>query len=92
MKLEHAERIVKAAADSGHELHLLKDYSGRGMFGKTTAAVTGEQGHVVHAIACAAVEMAHSSSGSADEDRIDDFLRAVGRLSWDEMGHDVIAY
>ena len=50
MKLEHAERIVDALNDMGIDAQLDKDYSGRGMFGRTTAAITtADPGDVAYA-------------------------------------------
>ena len=43
MELKLAEKIVNICLhNSSHEIELREDYSGRGMFGKTTAAVIVE--------------------------------------------------
>lgn len=42
MKLELAKMIVDALEQNGDEAELRKDYSGRGMYGKTTAAIVTE--------------------------------------------------
>lgn len=41
MKLEHAEEIVIYLQGLGHEVRVYEDYSGRGMYGETTAGITG---------------------------------------------------
>jgi len=39
MQLEVAKKLVASADEVGVELEVLEDYSGRGMFGKSTTAV-----------------------------------------------------
>lgn len=41
MKLKHAQAIVDEAYQHSLNVTLYENYSGRGMFGKTTAAVVG---------------------------------------------------
>jgi hypothetical protein len=88
MKLETAKRIEQAADESGFDGVVARgDYSGRGMYGSTTAAVTGSQQAIVAAIAVAAYHL-----GQEGPDDAEDFLEDVGRLRWDSMGRDAIAY
>lgn len=39
MQLEVAKKLVASADEVGVELEIVEDYSGRGMFGKSTTAV-----------------------------------------------------
>ncbi len=48
MTLTDATAIVTRAADDGTDLDLRTDYSGRGMYGETTAAVVGARGDISH--------------------------------------------
>lgn len=50
MKLTHAQRIA-FEADEGDALEMRESYSGRGMFGKTTAAITGPDSKRIFEIA-----------------------------------------
>lgn len=86
MKLKHAELIAKTAYDYGVEVEVRENYSGRGMFGKTTAGVVGNMGDIVRAVAGAAADLA-----VAEPDEVDDFVRDMN-LSFDNMGFDMIAY
>lgn len=56
MKLEDAEKIVKTAEENDMELELRPDYSGRGMFGKTTAGVVGSKVEIVEAATLAGLK------------------------------------
>lgn len=47
MKLETAQAIVQAATDNKLDVTLRENYSGRGMFGKTTAAVVGSRSDIM---------------------------------------------
>lgn len=50
MKLEMAQAIVQTAYGHGLRVSLRAEYSGRGMFGKTTAAVVGSRSDITEAI------------------------------------------
>lgn len=50
MKLELATAIVQAANANDLRVSLRESYSGRGMFGKTTAAVVGSREDITEAI------------------------------------------
>jgi hypothetical protein len=56
MKLETAQAIVQAAYANDLRVSLRADYSGRGMFGKTTAAVVGSRADITEAIFYASKE------------------------------------
>ncbi len=90
MKLLHAELIAEAADQLGLEVKVYADYSGRGMYGKTTAGLVGSLSDIVQAIACAAVALGENVN-DADYDT-DDFVDDL-RLSMDCMGRsDIILY
>jgi hypothetical protein len=56
MKLETAQAIVQAAESNDLQVSLYPSYSGRGMFGKTTAAVVGSRVDITEAIFYASKE------------------------------------
>lgn len=87
MKTEHAKAIAEAATDIGLDVTHREGYSGRGMYGRTTDGVVGSQGDVIQAIAAVAHQM-----GQDGEDG-DEFVDAMGKLSFDNMGRsDLIVY
>jgi hypothetical protein len=43
MKLENAQAIVEFLEDQGDEASVYEDYSGRGMYGRTTAGVVASE-------------------------------------------------
>lgn len=94
MKLEHAQRIVRAANDIGLDVTLREDYSGRGMYGKTTTGVVGSQSDIIASIATAAYWLGQDSVQKEDIRDIEDvegdeaFLEAMGQLVFDNMGRD----
>jgi hypothetical protein len=68
-----------------HEFTARSDYSGRGMFGKTTYAVTCGGWSTFCQVAARAAAML-----AADGKPASDFIDSLGRLSWDSMGRDSI--
>jgi hypothetical protein len=86
MKLEHAKLIVNAANDMGAEVTLRENYSGRGMYGKTTAGVVGTLGDVTKSIAYAASLLTED-----DPDKVEEFIENMD-LAWDNMGKELILY
>lgn len=85
MKLETAQKIVEAAGDDyeeGEGVSLYEDYSGRGMYGKMTAAVTGDLSAIIAAIAMAAYEAGCDEEGPLD----------LGRVRVDDLGRGVVVY
>lgn len=84
MKLEYAELLASMDAD----IEVRTDYSGRGMCGETTTAVTfPELFYLFRAIAEAAGQL-----GSQDAKEASRFATAMGKLRTDSMGRDTIAY
>lgn len=85
MKLEHAQAIVNAASDAGLDVRLYEGYSGRGMYGKTTAGVVGSLRDILACTAQAAINQDHDGKG-------DDLVCALATTSSDSMGRDLIVY
>lgn len=55
MTTEQAKKIVELAERDGVELSVYEGYSGRGMYGKKTTAVTGHRDDISHYAALANV-------------------------------------
>jgi len=85
MKAKTADALKEAADSMGIELQVRDDYSGRGMYGKTTHAVVGELNTIFQCIAFAASDI-------VDEDNLDDFTWEMGKLRRDSMGFDIVIY
>jgi hypothetical protein len=83
MKVEIAREIVEAAESEGWESSLREDYSGRGMYGRTTAGVIMPDLLKFAAAVGMAVHL------SDNPERI---ILAVADASQDSMGLDVIVY
>jgi hypothetical protein len=83
MKRESAEQIIRAGELCGAECEFRPDYSGRGMMGKTTAAVIfGCINDFVEAVAYAAIS-------SDDHDAL---IEDVRKFRTDNIGSDVVFY
>lgn len=91
MKTEHAKAIADAAIDIGLDVTHREGYSGRGMYGRTTDGIVGNPGHIIQAIAAAAHKMGYDE-GLSQESNGDEFVDAMGKLSFDNMGCDQIVY
>ncbi len=92
MKLEIAKLIVDSAEKLDLEVKLREGYSGRGMFGKTTAGIVGSKASITKATAYAAYRFGSEDLPEIDEDlEIEEFLEELD-FSWDSMGRDEIAY
>ena len=90
MKLETAKLIEKAAEVLGVKVKIYEDYSGRGMFGRTTTAIVGDQSDITRATMWAAYELGRDSL--EDSDPIDAFMDDTN-FKWDNMGRsDMVAY
>jgi hypothetical protein len=85
MKIETAKQIVEAAQVIGADVTLREGYSGRGMYGRTTAGIVGDRTSIIKATAYAAY-----ATGAAGHD-VDGFIDDLD-FSWDSMGRDEIAY
>lgn len=77
MKIETAQRIVAIADELGLDVTLRAEYSGRGMFGRTTAAVVGYRSDIEKCLRT--YPMTHNEDAE--------------QVVWDAMGKsDSIAY
>jgi hypothetical protein len=84
MTPEHADAIEAAATQLGTEVAARHDYSGRGMYGRTTSGVTGK----IPKILAAAALTAHMM----DDDAAAVFVAELAHVSLDSMGLDSIVY
>ena len=81
------KKTAKLLVQHGGELR--KDYSGRGMFGKTTAAVTFDSlVGFQSALMAAALELGSCNKRGTQEIR-DELL---GGFASDSMGHGIVVY
>jgi hypothetical protein len=105
MKLEYAKRIVEKA-ECG-ELTLHEEYSGRCMYGRSTAGVSGDSGdfhaaalEVLREVIEEAVELEEKTSvdpcvwdfADAAKDAAEEFVEAVFCATTDNMGLGTIWY
>jgi hypothetical protein len=82
-----AAALVKAGLEDGMEIELVSDYSGRGMFGNSTAAVDcGNERTLRRAIAYVA---ANCEPGSDDAEEV---IEEAGNLRTDSLGNGIVVY
>jgi hypothetical protein len=93
MQLETAKIIAEVAEDAGNEnVSLREDYSGRGMYGQTTAGlVVGSLGDLLPLVAAAAAQLERQQGEEGVMD-IDTFIGSLERIRTDNMGRDLIVY
>ena len=87
MKLETAEAIRDAANQLGYQVRVHESYSGRGMFGKTTVALSGDKSELLRATVYAGYRFGLNKFG----DQMDEFMDDLD-WRWDNLGHDDLAY
>lgn len=94
MNLQHAALIAEAAEELGLQVSVRQSYSGRGMYGRTTAAVVGSIPDILQAAVQAGVSLARDSydGGEPKDTFAEEFVQAVGGLSFDSMGRETVAY
>lgn len=91
MKEFVAKAIANALEEEGTRVSIREDYSGRGMYGKTTFGVVAPDWAVlIRAVATAAVSIAENNTDDSPDPH--DFAREMGKLRWDNMGYDIIVY
>lgn len=92
MKTEIAKLLADTADELGIVLTARHDYSGRSMYGKETSGVEyDEDRYLIQTVAEAARKLA--AGGKADAaDAADDFVAAMGRVKFDNMGRGMICY
>lgn len=91
MKIEIAKLLAKAAETLCLEAEVREDYSGRGMYGKQTAAIVFDQMGELMAIVAKASQYAADTTEYEDEEgnRIpdtDDLIEEVQKFRFDSMG------
>lgn len=88
MQKESARGLQLAAIELGIDIDVDKKYSGRGMYGDTTYAVT------VNGIASLAAIIAVASRNFDDVGKftIEDFVEDMQNLRSDSMGRDYVYY
>jgi hypothetical protein len=91
MKLEIAKAIAESAQQIDLDVRLRESYSGRCMYGTTTAGLVGSKTNIVKAIAYTAWRFGGEDLELPESMDIDDFLAELD-LRWDSMGYDNIAY
>lgn len=92
---EIAEIIVKAAKDKELDgFSIYENYSGRGMYGKTTTGVNfPNKSSLLQAVAAASVMICYKTM--IDESNVitlSDFIEELGKISQDNMAMDYIIY
>ncbi len=86
MKTEVAKRLAELADSMGFEFSFREDYSGRGMYGRTTAGITVTSLQDFAKFLYEAAEYIH-------QDQQEGFLpERIGSFSVDNMGYDYILY
>lgn len=92
MKLTTAQALVEASMGSDHELDLYENYSGRGMYGESTAGVVCDD-FAAFATALAAMlqTIADDEPGLCDR-FIEPIVDEMRKLRHDSMGRQTIFY
>jgi hypothetical protein len=95
MKLEHAAAIVEGAYDMGRgedEIRIAADYSGRGMYGQTTAGIVFDSlGTLLEAVAYTVAGLA-AEDEDADSEAVAALIDDLRRVRQDNLGRDTIIY
>jgi hypothetical protein len=85
MKLEYATMLARA--DS--QIEVVTDYSGRGMFGEMTTAITFSDWFIF----CRAVaEVSASLVAPTDTKAAERFASEMGRIRTNNLGRNIIVY
>jgi hypothetical protein len=85
MQKKTAVALRNAAEELGVDIEVDKDYSGRGMFGDTTYAVTVSGVASLATLIAVAVRSMNSASH-------EDFVEDMQNLRSDNMGRDLVYY
>lgn len=85
MRAAIAQAIFDASENNGLELQLIDDYSGRGMFGKSTHAISGSESEFRSA--CCHASAAIALLGTEESEIfLEEFCDEVGGFRTDNMG------
>lgn len=99
MKQIVAEKILEAAEVIGLDLTLDTGYSGRGMYGKTTSSITGDQNDFMQALAYAAATVKEEENDPTTYDEegdpvitLDEFIEEIASMRSDNMGRSNLVW
>jgi len=92
--------LAKQIVDFNPDLNLHKEYSGRGMFGNTTFAISGEYEQIMEAVSQIINDCFYAKDNSSDDlefqqENEELFLLVVeflGNQNKDSLGFDTIVY
>jgi len=91
MKKELAERIVEILREFDDRAEIYEDYSGRGMFGRTTTGVVfSNYTALMQALYCLGHDIAEECVD--DDTEYYDTLAEIGKFRFDNLGLDYIVY
>ena len=79
--------VARRLCDACSALELDEQYSGRGMFGETTSAVTGTIGNFAYAVGRAAQQLSDDLPEVQEQ-----LMSAVQSVRTDSMGREVVFY
>ena len=88
MTKETAETIEHCAGSLGlaDDITIHVAYSGRGMYGKTTFAVSGNRGDIFRCVASAGYYLGAQGKNATV------FIEEIGNMRWDQLGRGDICY
>ncbi len=90
MKKSTVELLIKTSEEIGMEdIEARFNYSGRGMFGKTTCGVVLPK---INNFICLVASTVQLNLEEEKEFDIDSFIDDVSSIKQDNMGHDIIVY
>jgi hypothetical protein len=94
MKLESAKLLESAANHAGIELSIIEDYSGRGMYGRTTAAVELNSSQDIFGILAVFIDPDFNQEEESDNAEVDryEMIDEIASLKSDNLGHNIIFY
>ena len=98
MRIETARAVAAAGDAAGFEFEVREAYSGRGMFGQTTAALEYDSlGELLGAVAVAGARAAEAANNgpdprNADPFTLDDLAEDLHRVRVDKMGRGWVIY
>lgn len=88
MTIKAAQFLVNVMENAGETAELYENYSGRGMYGKTTTGVTVSHPLLLITTLIEYIKQMEPESFAEDRKNIPD----IETLRWDNMGMDTIIY
>jgi len=99
MHCKVAKMLCAAGLEMGQEYEIYEDYSGRGMYGKATTALTiDNKDSLLQAVAEAMLNFEfykeNTPEPKCDEENITprDFVTSIGGIKFDSLGLKTVAY